>query len=122
MKIDEGKIKKGGVNKAPKTKRPAGQPLGQGRGRDRRHIEPKPFRCKCGATFFKRTTKNKAHCIKCKGIAEESDTFIHPKPIWKEVTERKPFCPRCDGSMTGIRDYDVRTMFDYRCVQCGYVC
>ena len=123
MEITEGKMHKGGVGRQPKTKRPTA-PIGQ-RGRHKPKIEPKPFACECGTQFFKHTTKSKVACIKCKGIAKESDLMIHPKPVWKEVKELKPFCPRCGSAMRRVTDPDVRTMFDWRCsdsLHCNFVC
>jgi hypothetical protein len=44
-------------------------------------------------------------------------------PVWKEVMEKKPFCPKCGSEMRRTRG-DAATMFDWECwnPRCYYVC
>ena len=44
-------------------------------------------------------------------------------PVWKTVTEKKPFCPECGSEMKHAKG-DVATMFRWQCssFMCHYVC
>jgi len=84
---------------------------------------PAAFECNCGAQFFEYTKKKTASCTECKGIGRKTNKNIRPKPIWKEVSRKKPFCPKCGSEMKRATG-DVATMFSYQCMSliCHYVC
>ena len=50
-------------------------------------------------------------------------TVKRPGPVWKQVTENVPHCPKCGGRLDRAKG-DAATVFDWEChtYGCWYVC
>lgn len=84
---------------------------------------PKAFECGCGQTFFAYTSKKVHACNKCKGMGKRTNKNIRPKPVWRTVRQKMPFCPKCGAEMKRCTG-DAASMFTWQCTSliCHYVC